>query len=237
MITVGIDAHKKVHQGVALDETGRELGQCRVPNSAAGWVKLYDWAASFGGPRQWGIEGAWSYGRGLAQSLIARGEVVYEVNTRWTAIGRRSARRPGKTDDLDANAIALLVMRESTSLPGVHAEDETVLLDMLTSERESLLVEATRLRNQVHALLMQVDPQYRDRLPSINSKAGLKAMLAYAPVVEGELQASRVATIQRIAGRLDLATSRPRPRFVTLVTRAPGTRAHRCQSSGFLQAG
>jgi transposase len=205
MITLGVDAHKKVHAAVAVDDAGQEIAQCRLPNSAVGWAKMHDWAASLGEARQWGIEGAWSYGRGLAQSLIARGDVVYEINTRWTAIGRRSARRPGKTDSLDANAIALLVMREVASLPAVHAEDETVLLDVLTSEREAALAEATRLRNQIHALLMQVDPEYRGRLPTINSKAGVKALMVYRPAVEGELQASRVAAIRRVSVRLDLA--------------------------------
>ena len=34
MLTIGVDAHKRVHEAVALDAAGREVGRRRVPNSA-----------------------------------------------------------------------------------------------------------------------------------------------------------------------------------------------------------
>lgn len=207
MITIGVDAHKKVHQAMAVDSTGETISQCRVANSPDGWLRLSAWAAEQGIPRRWGIEGAWSYGRGLAQYLVAAGNTVYEINPRWTAISRRSGRKPGKTDRLDASAVALLVIRESTSLPLVFAEDETVVIDLLASEREAALAEATRLRNQIHALLLQVDPEYRDRLPTINSKAGLRALVAFAPLSDEPLQRERAAAVRRLAARLQLALS------------------------------
>jgi transposase len=91
MITIGVDAHKRAHAAVAVDAAGRELGHWRGPNTAAGWRQLAAWAADFGAPCRWGIEGAWNYGRGLAQHLVAEGATVHEVNARWTAAGRRSA--------------------------------------------------------------------------------------------------------------------------------------------------
>jgi len=109
MLTPGVDAHKQVHAAVALDDAGREVSRWRGPNSTQGWRDLAQWATPLGDRRQWGIEGAWDYGRGLAQYLVAAGETLYEVNPRWTALGRRSARTPGKTDALDARAVALLV--------------------------------------------------------------------------------------------------------------------------------
>jgi len=36
MITIGLDAHKRAHVAVAVDEAGRELGQWRGTNSAEG---------------------------------------------------------------------------------------------------------------------------------------------------------------------------------------------------------
>ena len=82
MITIGVDAHKGVHVALAVDEAGQELGQWQGVNSAAGWQAISEWAASLGGPRRWGIEGAWGYGRNLAQHLVGAGETVYEVNRR-----------------------------------------------------------------------------------------------------------------------------------------------------------
>jgi transposase len=109
-----------------------------------------------------GIEGAWNYGRGLAQYLVDTGEVVYEVNPRWTAQGRRSARRLGKSDALDAQAVGRLVLREAPTLPRVGADDETAVLELLVTERDGAVAptpEATRLRNQLHQLLLQVAPE------------------------------------------------------------------------------
>lgn len=205
MITIGVDAHKRVHVALALGEAGRELGQWQGPNSAAGWQGLVQWALALGVDRQWGIEGAGGYGRGLAQHLVAAGEVVYEVNPRWTAFGRRSARKPGKTDQLDARAIALLVPQEASTLPRVLPEDHTALLDLLSTEREGALAEATRLRNQIHALLLHLDAQYQVRLRILKSPATLAALENYVAPSGGPLQQARAAAVRRLAKRLRLA--------------------------------
>ena len=205
VITVGVDAHKQVHAAVALDDAGREVGRWRGPNSARGWAELREWATQWSTPRQWGIEGAWNYGRGLAQHLVVAGESAYEINPRWTAQRRRSARRPGKSDALDATAVALLVWREAATLPRVAAEDETGVLDLLVTEREGALTEATRLRNQVHQLLLQLDPEYRVHLPSLLSEPGVVALEQYAAPGPGRLDQERAAAVRRLAQRLRLA--------------------------------
>jgi transposase len=130
MLTIGVDAHKQLHVALAVDEAGRVVDRWQGPNSTAGWAELWHWAVTLGMPRQWGIEGAWNYGRGLAQHLVAQGETVYDINPRWTAQGRRRARKLGKSDRLDAQAVALLVWQETTTLPPVTAEDDTAILDL-----------------------------------------------------------------------------------------------------------
>jgi hypothetical protein len=90
MITIGVDAHKQVHAAAALDDSGRELANWRGPNSITGWEELLEWAQAWHSELQWGIEGGWGYGRGLAQFLVTAGQRTYEVNARWTALGRRS---------------------------------------------------------------------------------------------------------------------------------------------------
>jgi len=49
MHTLGVDAHKRVHEAVALDTAGREVGRRRVPNTAAGWRDLLAWATELRG--------------------------------------------------------------------------------------------------------------------------------------------------------------------------------------------
>lgn len=117
MITLGVDAHKRMHVAVAVDEAGHELGEWSGTNSKKGWRSVLVWSESFGPERQWGIEGAWNYGRGLAQQLVTSGETVYEINTRWTALGRRRAKKLDKTDRLDARAVARFVRGEAPHCP------------------------------------------------------------------------------------------------------------------------
>jgi transposase len=205
MVTLGVDAHKQVHAAVALDDAGRELGRWRGANSAAGWAELVEWASGFGAARRWGIEGAWSYGRGLAQHLVAVGEEVYEINPRWTAEQRRRSRRRDKTDALDARAVAMLVWREATDLPRVQPEDETAVLDLLVTEREGAVAEATRLRNQLHDLLLHLDPDYRRSLRTLESAKALAVLEQYTAPTTTALDEARAAAVRRLAQRLRLA--------------------------------
>ena len=211
MIIIGVDAHKAQHAAVAINEAGRELARWTGPNSPEGWAEVRAWAAAqartSGTARQWGVEGAGHYGRGLAQFLLVAGEVVYDINPRWTAAQRRHARRPGKNDRLDAQAVAQIVWREGATLPPLQAEDETAVLELLVEERDAAQAEATRLRNQLHALLLQLDPQYKQHLPALTSAAGLAALATYQTPDPGVLQQERAAAVRRLAQRLRLATS------------------------------
>jgi transposase len=202
LITIGVDAHKSMNAAFALDGAGKELESWEGPNTEAGWHSLLKWAVNLGPDRHWGIEGAWGYGRGLSQHLVAAGETVYEINARWTALRRRSAHKPGKTDELDAHAIALFVRQEGTELPRVLLEDETTMLELLTGQREIAQAEATRLRNQIHALLL--DPEYKAHLPTINSKAGIQALQGYTALTESPLRQQCALVVRRLASRLAL---------------------------------
>jgi transposase len=137
---------------------------------------------------------------------VAAGETVYEVNTRWTARGRRQARSASKTDERDAQAIALLVWREGATLPRVSADDATAVLDVLVTQRDAALAEATRLRNQAHQLLLQSEPTYREHVPALTSAAGIAALVHYQPVLPGTLQEVRAAAIRMLGERLRLVS-------------------------------
>jgi transposase len=84
----------------------------------------------------------------------------------------------------------------------VFLDNETAILDLLTSERESAVAEATRLRNQIHALLLQIDPQYRQFLPTLTTVSSLERLERHAWTAAGPLQAQRLAAVMRLAQRL-----------------------------------
>jgi transposase len=208
MITIGVDAHKQVHAAVALDSTGRELAPWRGAHTATGWGALQQWAAHLGAPRQWGSEGAWNYGRGLAHDLRAAGAQVYEINPRWTAEGRRRARRPGKSAALDASAVARVGRRAASARPQVTTEDETALLALLVTARASAVAAVPRRRNQLHQQLRHLDPEDQVHLPRLRTTAGLAALAQYAATAVGtpsSLVQARAAAVRRLAQRLKRA--------------------------------
>jgi len=194
MLTIGVDAHKHIHVALALDERGAVLGQWQGPNHADGWSSLRQWTITLGTQSKpepqfqsqaqchWGIEGAWNYGRGLAQYLVSIGETVYEINPRWTAQRRGRSRKAGKSDRLDARAVAQLVREEASELPRVTPDDPSSVLDLLVRERESTLAEATRLCNQLHQLLLALDPEYKQHLPDLRTRRGVQALVDYTAI-------------------------------------------------------
>ena len=72
MIWIGIDAHKRVHQALALSADG-VLGQKTITNTAVGRTELLRWASPWS-ERISAVEGSGSLGRGVAQFLAVRGE-------------------------------------------------------------------------------------------------------------------------------------------------------------------
>jgi transposase len=209
MISIGLDAHKGSHLAVAVDDAGQVCGQWAGANSTEGWSEVLRWAQGLGAERRWGIEGAWNYGRGLAQHLLAAGESVHEVNTRWTAKERRRARNQSKTDQRDAQAIALYVWREGATLPLVtaEAEDEAAVLEVLVTQRDAAVAEATRLRNQAHQLLLQCDPAYRTHLPALTTEDGIAALEGYEAPAPSAVAQARAGAIRMLGHRLRLAVA------------------------------
>jgi len=209
-ITIGTDAHKRVHAAVARDDAGGELAQWRGPNRAEGWRQVAAWAA-LGPDCRWGLAGAWNDGRGLAQFLVEAGVVVHEVNPRWTAQRRRTARTRGKRDRLDARAVAPLVRGAAGTLPAVAADGATATRELLVTERDAAVAEATRRRNQVQQVLLHRDPEYpAQQLPKVRTKAGLCAPERDETADRRPLQQRRAGTVRRLAQRLRLAQEHAR---------------------------
>lgn len=201
MVWVGVDAHKKVVVAVAVDETGQVSSRFDGGNTPRDWQRFSGWLGELGEVVSVGIEGAYSYGRGLAQWLVGSGLTVYDINPRWTAAYRRTARRQHKTDPLDARAVALVVLRDRRDLPQVLADDVSSVLQLLVAERDSALAESVRLRNQLHVHFFQLSLE----VGTIHSAAGLHKLLAQLLEPRSALDDRRIAVIKRLAERCFLA--------------------------------
>ena len=96
---IGVDTHRDTLAAAATDMVGGLLAQTSVRADAVGYRRLFEFArAQVPGRRCWAVEGAGSYGAGLAAFLQAHGERVAEVGR-----PKRPPRRSGpKSNALDA---------------------------------------------------------------------------------------------------------------------------------------
>ncbi len=158
MIAAGVDTHKDEHVAVALDGLGQPLGELVVPANRAGYGKLTRWLLRLGEDPQVGIEGASSYGAGLAEYLQSTGIQIFEVER-----PRRRDRRHGKSDSIDAMLAARRVLAgDGLSTP--RGSGERKILQTLLGAYQSCVGERTRLYNQLQALNVTAPAVLRERV-------------------------------------------------------------------------
>ncbi len=93
MVTIGIDAHKRSHTAVIVDERGRQLAQTTSKGTtSADHLALLAWAARLGGSRQWAVEDGRHLSRRLERDLLAAGEGIVRVPAK--AVGEHARQRP-----------------------------------------------------------------------------------------------------------------------------------------------
>ncbi len=201
---VGVDTHKKTHVLVALDTEGRTHGSRTVPNTPEGWAAALQWVrGQQQQPVRWGVENSGSLGKGFAQFLLAQGEAdVREVVPHRTAQYRRRGRSQDKTDVADALAMARLLRAEGEGLPMVQADDASTELRLLSDHRDNLVVDRTRLTNQLHAQMLQLDPCYVERSGPLTRAAGVRyCQDLHLPEGDGVVQ-TRLLVVRQLAARI-----------------------------------
>jgi transposase len=157
MVVLGVDPHKKTHTVIAADEAGRELGTITVQATATGHLKLFRWAAARYPEHRWAVEDGRHVAGRLLRDLIAAGEAVTCVPTKLMAGARAGAKTRGKSDPIDALAVARAALREP-ELPAAHLDQQCLDLRLLVDHREHLVVERTRNINRLRWDLVDLDP-------------------------------------------------------------------------------
>jgi transposase len=161
MVMIGADSHKRTHTVVAVDEVGRRLGTKTVRTNSEGHLALVEWAAQFAGRDEVGVrfalEDCRHLTRRLESDLLAAGQRVIRVPTRLMAGARRSSREPGKSDPIDAEAVALAALRHP-DLPVAELDGPAREVKLLSDHRHDLVVQRTRIAAQVRWHLHELDP-------------------------------------------------------------------------------
>jgi transposase len=149
MIVVGIDPHKKTHTAVAIDSaTATPRGEITVASSKVGHGRLLAWARDLDSEHLFALEDCRHVSGSLERFLLGRGERVVRVPPKLTARARRSTRSRGKSDPIDARAVAEAALREP-SLPEAHLSGPEHDVRLLIDHRDDLVGERTRIQTRL----------------------------------------------------------------------------------------
>jgi transposase len=149
VIIIGIDPHKRTHTAVAVQrQSGELIAELTVPATAEGSSKLVAWALALAPASVFALEDCRHVSGPLKRFLLARSLPVVRVPPKLMAATRRSQRQRGKSDAIDAAAVARAYLREP-GLPPARLDPQARELKLLTDYRDELVAERTRLCNRV----------------------------------------------------------------------------------------
>src|SRR5215203_160679 len=161
MMVLGADTHKRSHTIAAVSAaTGEMRGEKTVAVGARGFAALLIWARGLSSERVWALEDCRHVAGSFERFLIARGERVLRVATKLMANSRRAARTRGKSDSIDAIAVARAALREGLdTLPAAHLDGPELDLRLLVDHRERLVRQRVAINNTLQWHLHDLWPE------------------------------------------------------------------------------
>jgi len=161
MIVLGADMHKRSHTIAAIDAaSGAMLSERTAQVGVRGFDELLGWARGLGEQRVWALEDCRHVSGSFERFLIGRGERVIRVPTTLMAGERRGSRQRGKSDSIDALAVARAAIREGLdTLPTAHLDGPELDLRLLVDHRERLIRQRVALNSTLQWHLHDLWPE------------------------------------------------------------------------------
>jgi transposase len=238
MIVIGADPHKHEHTAAAADcATGELRGSETVAASAAGHAGLLDWARALDPERIWAIEDCRHVSGRLERFLVERGERVVRVAPKLMGEARKGQRERGKSDLIDALAVARAALREGTeTLPCAHLDEQALEIKLLLEHHDVLVRERSedqcRLRWHLHELWPELEVPAgaldRDKwLQRLARRLGRSEQSARVRVARDQLRQIRERTrrVRQLERELVLLVRAKAPRLLALPGCGPLTAA------------
>jgi len=186
---VGIDVHKDTHTAVALSPFGEKIFEMTIGNEAEDFISLIEKtkveSEKAGLVPSFGLEDVHSWGERLSPFLVEEGLPVRAVAPILVDHRRSKMTHPEKSDSLDAHGVAEVMIQRIDSLPPYKLTDEAQeakQIRELSCEREWLVKERSRLKNQLHILLHRIhNTAYRSQFKDPFSKKALRHWIRSVP--------------------------------------------------------
>ncbi|MGY2093520.1 IS110 family RNA-guided transposase [Nocardia gipuzkoensis] len=141
---------------VAVDAVGRRLAAKTIGTTSEDHLKAVEWTAQWPEAR-FALEDCRHVTRRLERDLLAAGFQVVRVPTHLMAAARRGSREKGKSDPIDALAVAHAALREP-DLPTARLDGPAREVKLLSDYRHILVTERTELINRLRWHLHELDP-------------------------------------------------------------------------------
>lgn len=206
MVIVGVDAHKATHTLVGVDACGRKLGELTVKATTDGHIKALGWARrTFGTDMVWGIEDCRHVSMRLERDLLDAGQRVVRVPPQLMAHTRASGRARGKSDPIDALAVARAVLREP-DLPIASHDEVSREFKLLVDRREDLVYHRTAVINRLLWRIHELDPSHAPRpgtLDVAKTQKALDSWLAAQPGLVAELAHDELAEVIALTAQIN----------------------------------
>jgi transposase len=147
-------------------------------------LDLVRWADRFGADRRWAVEDCRHLSRRLEGDLLAGGEQIVRVPPKLMAHARDAARTYGKSDPIDALAVARAALREP-GLPVARLDGPSRELRLLVDHREDLVRDRTAHINRLRWHLHELDPSWDPTPRSLVRYKHLDVLAARLEQIEG----------------------------------------------------
>lgn len=207
MIVIGVDPHKQTHTAAAVEPVAGVLrGEQTVAARARGQEQLLVWARGLDSERLWALEDCRHVSGSLERFLLARGERVVRVPPRLMGEARRSGRERGKSDAVDALAVARAALREP-ELPAAQLAGAEREIRLVHDHRADLVAERTRIQNRLRWQLHDLDPELEIPRSGLNRRVWLDRLARRLARLEQTVQVricrELVARCRELSRRVD----------------------------------
>ena len=211
MIVIGADTHKASHALAAVDEgTGRVRGSREIKAEEPGHLVAVRWARALEDDRVWAIEDCRHVSRRLEQALLAAGERVVRVPPHRMGASRKGERERGKSDQIDALAVARAVVKDGVEqFPVAYLNEQAMEIRLLMDHRGDLVAERTRIVNRLRWHLLELCPELERSLKrgSLSKSRGLdrveRALRKLSPCARVQVGRAQVSELRSLTRRID----------------------------------
>jgi transposase len=173
---VGIDSHKDTHTAVFMDCFFEKLGEITFDNMPSKFESFLRKAKKFQMENtvfMFGMEDVSVYGRLLTLFFKENKQQVKHVNALLVARERKNQNITQKTDSVDAECAARVLLSKFSELPDANPQDNYWILRTLVVRRDILVRHNTASKNLLHNLLTQHYPNYRNFFVHIDCNTSL----------------------------------------------------------------